>query len=162
VADTFMLDTNVVDKLVADGALVDRLQRLVGDGQVRLLFTHLQVDEVMETPESNPKRQQLVNVLARLPAELVPTYGFIVGRSRLDNARLTGDQGAALIERLRGPDRKHTEDAVIATTAWKDGATFVSAETRGGAVKRARREGISAMTFDEFAAHIYKLAASRT
>jgi hypothetical protein len=36
----------------------------------------------METPESNPKRQHLVDVMARLPAERVPTYGLIVGRSR--------------------------------------------------------------------------------
>lgn len=96
-----MLDTNVVDKLVADHALVGGLQRLVGERRIRLLFTHLQIDEIMECPESNPKRQHLVDLMARLPAERVPTYGFIVGRSRLDNARITGDEGAALIERLR-------------------------------------------------------------
>ena len=43
---------------------------------------------------------------------------------------------------------------MIAATAWLDEAVYASAETTGKAVQRARREGIAAMHFDDFAAFV--------
>jgi hypothetical protein len=74
-----MLDTNVVDELVADSELVSTLQQSVESGRVKLLITHLQIDEVMNTgDDKRAKREALVQLLAELPATRVPTYGFVV------------------------------------------------------------------------------------
>ena len=93
-----MLDTHLLYALSDDTELSAPVGRHVDDGSVELLVTRLQLDEVAEIPDSRAKRRaQLDQLLAILPATRVPTYGFVLDRSRLDEARLTDDNGAALI-----------------------------------------------------------------
>jgi predicted nucleic acid-binding protein len=140
-----MLDTHLLDELLDDPDLAQLLIRRVGDGAVELLVTHLQLDEVAAIPDSKSQRRlALDQLLATLPATRIPTYGFVVGRSRLNEARITDDVGAALIERLRVEHAGNTADAVIAATAWREGATLVTNDRR--ALRRASREGIDAVT----------------
>jgi hypothetical protein len=113
-----MLDTNVVDELVADSELVSTLQQSVESGRVKLLITHLQIDEVMNTgDDKRAKREALVQLLAELPATRVPTYGFVVGLSRLGNAMLASDEHAEMFLELTGGNLRHNEDALIVLTA---------------------------------------------
>jgi hypothetical protein len=112
-----LLDSHVVDLAVAAGQFRQRLTEVARCGTVHLLVTHVQIDEILDTPITKDVRQALLEVLASLAAERIPTYGFVVGLSRIDNARLTSDEGAALIESLRGVARTHTRDAVLIATA---------------------------------------------
>jgi hypothetical protein len=94
-----------------------------------------------------------VRVLAALPAERIPTYGFIVGMSRLENARLVDDDGAKFIEVLRGNGPKpRTNDAVLIATAHFEKATFVSNDKQ--AVKTAKRNDVSAITPKDLVLHL--------
>ena len=142
-----LLDTHTIDRAVADSDFRRRLTEAATNGILHLLITHVQIDEIVDTPESKDKRPALLEVLASLPAERIPTYGFILNLSRLDNARLTDDEGAALIEALRGENLKHTEDSVLIATAGYEDAAFVSSDTR--ALAAARRHGIAALSLDE-------------
>jgi predicted nucleic acid-binding protein len=156
-----MLDTNVVDHLMVHDDLMRVVERLVGLDQIELLLTHIQIDEVLETPESNPKRRTLIDFLGRLPASRVPTAGFIIGRSRIGHARLGDDEGRKQFEELRRGNLTHTEDAAIAATASVEGAVLVSCEGRKGrAVERARSNGIESLHVSEWEAELRALYPS--
>lgn len=113
-----MVDTNVVDELMADPALVSLLREAVRTGTVELLLTHVQIDEVLNMgANKRAKREALVQLLATLPARRVPTYGFVLNLSRLDNAMLASDAHAATLRELTGGNPRHNEDALIVLTA---------------------------------------------
>lgn len=113
-----MLDTNVVDELMADPTLVSLLRQAVDAGTVELLITHVQIDEVLNIgPNKRAKREALVQMLAALPANRVPTYGFVLDLSRLDNAMLASEGHEATFLELTGGNTRHNEDALIVLTA---------------------------------------------
>jgi hypothetical protein len=79
-----MFDTVVFNRIV-DGAL--DIGAFVG--KARFYATHIQLDEINET--SKPQRRQaLLEVFNRITERKVPTESFILGVSRLDEARLGG------------------------------------------------------------------------
>lgn len=126
-----MLDTNVVDELMADNDLVELLRAAVGAGSIELLLTHVQIDEVLNMgPAKRAKREHLVQLLASLPARRVPTYGFVLDLSRLDNAILATDRHAAALLELTGGNTRHNEDALIVLTAAWFYADVVSENTK--------------------------------
>jgi rRNA-processing protein FCF1 len=150
-----LLDTHVVDALSADVGLLEQLRTAVEQGHLSVMITHLQIDEVIAIPENHERaahREALVNVLAQLPAERIPTYGFVVGRSRIENARITDDVGSAFIERLRDGNLRHTVDAVLIATAWRDDAVFVTNDRRARRV--ARSNGVEALSVHELRHHL--------
>lgn len=128
-----MLDTNVVDELMADPALVSLLRQAVDDRTVELLITHVQIDEVLNMgPNKRAKREALVQMLAELPANRVPTYGFVLDLSRLDNAILASEGHAATFLELTGGNTRHNEDALIVLTAAWFFAEVVSENIKDG------------------------------
>ncbi|MHB1128906.1 MAG: hypothetical protein ACYC06_02525 [Ilumatobacteraceae bacterium] len=137
-----MLDTNVVDKLVADRELLGILRREVDAGKIELLITHVQIDEVLNTREDKrAKRDALVQLLVELPARRVATYGFIPGLSRLGNAMPGSAGNGALLLELTGGNTRHNEDAVIVLTAAWFYADVVSENTKD-VPKMANKAGI--------------------
>jgi hypothetical protein len=139
-----MLDTNVVDELVADSGLVNVLRQSVESGKSELLITHLQIDEVMNTgDDKRAKREALVQLLAELPATRVSTYDFVLGLSRLDNAMLASDEHAQMFLELTGGNLRHNEDALIVLTAAWFYADVVSENVKD-VPKIARRVGVRA------------------
>jgi predicted nucleic acid-binding protein len=140
-----LLDSNVIDAAVADDAFRTAMIAAATAGTVQLLITHVQIDEILDTPVvKDVHRSALVRVLAEIPAERIPTYGFIIGLSRLDNARVTDDEGAAFIETLRAGNPSRTRDAVLIATARYEKATFVSNDRR--ARNTALRNGVAALS----------------
>jgi len=140
-----MLDTNIVDQLAEDRALVAKLGHAVRAGNLRLLLTHLQIDEVLEMKaEKRAKRASLLQVLTSLPAERVPTYGFLLDRSRLDHAMLASDNHAALFTALTRGNPRHHEDVLILLTAAWFYADLVTENTKDLA-KMAARIGVTVL-----------------
>ncbi|MCB9379714.1 MAG: bifunctional DNA primase/polymerase [Acidimicrobiaceae bacterium] len=138
-----MLDTNVIDKLAADPELVDLLSLSAQRGEIQLLVTHLQIDEVLEIGDhARARREALLQVLANLPAERVPTYGFLLDRSRLDHAALASDNHAALFRELTRSNPRHHEDVLILLTAAWLYADLVT-ENRKDLAKMAARIGVA-------------------
>jgi hypothetical protein len=150
-----LLDTHVVDALAADVGLLEQLRTAVEHGQIKVTITHLQIDEVIAIPDNDKRaahRAALVNVLAHLPAERIPTYGFVVGRSRIGNARVIDDAGSAFIERLRDGNLRHTVDAVLIATAWHEDAVFVTDDRRARRI--ALSNGVKAFNVEELRRHL--------
>lgn len=126
-----MMDTNVVDELMAAPALLSQLRQAVDAGAVQLLITHIQIDEVLNMgPSKRAKREALIQLLAVLPARRVRTYGVVVDLSRFDNAILASDGHAATLLELTGGNTRHNEDALIVLTAAWFFADVVSENVR--------------------------------
>lgn len=126
--------------MIADPTLFDAVNGAIAEGRIEVHVTHVQIDEAMATPdEKAAKRSALANVLANSAAQRSPTYGFIVGMSRLGEAMITGDDFVATYsaEVVAFPSRRN--DVVLIATAWKMGAQFVT-EDKGA---RATAERIA-------------------
>lgn len=76
-------------------------------------------------------------------ATFVTTSRFILGESRLGFARL-GEGEPEGFKALRGEQQTHTRDALVADTARKEGAAFVTSDKR--LTSAAGRLGIVVLT----------------
>lgn len=113
-----MLDTNMIDVLLDEPALFSRLQVFAHEKPIDLLMTHLQIDEINEMGEAKRARKnQLTEVLSQLDIHQVPTYGFVLDRSRLDNALPASDQHCEILHVMTRGKVRHNEDAIIVLTA---------------------------------------------
>ena len=135
-----MIDTNIVDCIVAEEGLSGRLQNLHHSGRLTILTTHIQQDEIGETPDTKQEhRKKLQEAIAKIAPQVVPTKGFVLGRSRLGLAAL-GDGES--IDRFRKGNIEHTEDALIASTAETKADVLVTENT-----KHFKRSRIKALGF---------------
>ena len=77
-AKRFLLDSNVYDQLVA----TPERRRLIIDacetGQIELLMTHIQHDELMEHPDEAERA-----AIFAIPFVVTMTYGMVLGTSKL-------------------------------------------------------------------------------
>ena len=138
IAKTAVLDCNAVDPLVDEPGLYDRVLEVVEAGWLRLLWTHVTVDELaaIKDPE---RRATLLSVAASL-AIFVPTGSTVLGFSRLGFSRLEGDDDSEGLEAFRQGRIKDTRDALVSTTARFEGGAVV---TRDKAMsKQARAKGL--------------------
>jgi hypothetical protein len=129
VAEQFLLDSNIFDKIVETPGAFRLVQRLVADGKIELVVTHIQEDELARITDEQ-KRQEIASV----PRTVTPTAGFILDVSRLGMARL-GDP--VPIEAVRGGNwHKYTHDALIAAAALADGQVLVAEDRRFGGERK--------------------------
>lgn len=147
--DTYMLDSNIFDKLIDDDEALKAAGTLVESGQVRLISTYLQRDEIERTADTE-RRSRLLSV----PCEEVPTYGIVAGYWRIGMARLSE---AEPFETLQGGNVNHTEDALIAATARYERATFVTEDRT--AASRSRKQGIPTIGWAELRSRLTLAAA---
>jgi hypothetical protein len=136
----FLLDSMIHDKLMDEPGALELATELVSRGSLTLLSTHIQNDEIARTPDAERAAR-----LATVPTESVPTYGFVVGMSRIGMARIGH---AEPIDALRAGNLDHTEDALVGATAQYEDATLVTEDRR--LASRARKQGIAVMDWDEF------------
>lgn len=145
--ERYLIDSMIFDKLADDGAALEVATRLVDSGRVVFLSTHVQADEIARIPD--PER---VRRLLSMPAELVPTYGFVIGYSRIGAARLSGPEP---LESLRSGNLDHTEDAMIGATAQFERATLVTEDRR--LQGRALKQGITVIGWSELRVRLLAL-----
>lgn len=145
--DRYLLDSNIFDKLVDDDAALEIAIQLVESGRVAFLSTHVQTDEIKRTPDSERVRR-----LLKVPVEQVPTYGVVFGVSRWGMARFSD---AEPFESLRGDNRDHTRDALIAATAQFEQATLVTEDRT--LRNRALKQGIDTIKWRELRDRLLRL-----
>lgn len=155
---TVMLDSNAYDALVDgpdDG--LDALLSAIASGELRVLTTHVQRDQLQATPMPD-RAQQLLRTLELVEAALLPTSAFVLDFSPLDGAQLADDATATLLDELRDHrthDAKDTADALIAITAYRNGAILVTNDGSGrkrGLLDRCRDAGVPCMSVAAFLA----------
>jgi len=151
-----MLDTNQYDRLLKAPVTYDRLLQLQSHGEIELLTTHIQRDEILAVDDPE-KRGPLEALLGQ--ARLIGTRGVVVGVSRIGLARLGDDKDHALIEHVRGRAwKRKTKDALIVATATKDADVLVTDDDR--LIRRMKRypgARCEAVNFEEFQTRIANL-----
>ncbi len=139
-----MFDTNVFNHIL-DGA-ADLKPYL---GKAKFYATHLQLDEINETPDDE-RRAALLKVFEEITSSSIPTETFVLDTSRLNEAKLGGESFVPTESAVYGTSkygqakysqsdnlyesitlklkrkRSNTEDALIAETAIKNKYTFVT------------------------------------
>jgi len=120
------------------------VREAVEEGRLELIVTHVQIDEVSATPD-DAKRRLLLELAHETNAD---TAGFVIGVSKLDMAAIGTDEENRLIEDVTAGNTRHAEDALLLSTAKRDGAVLVTNERR--LANRCRTEGVPASTPEEF------------
>jgi hypothetical protein len=142
-----VIDSCSVDPLADIPGAYEAVRQAIDSGELEILYTHVTIDEAAATPDLEKRRLKL-NDLTTL-GRPVTTGAFIIGRSRLEQARLTDEPGAATVEAL-GSNRlgKHGEDALIAITAQVEGCALLTEEKRR-LRRRAAAHGIEVLNCEE-------------
>jgi hypothetical protein len=79
-----LLDSNAIDPVADNMGAFDVLQKAVIDGDLELLFTHINIDEIVAVPDVDRRGQLLVLMIAL--GKLIDTGVFVLDYSRLDFA----------------------------------------------------------------------------
>jgi rRNA-processing protein FCF1 len=138
--EQFLIDSDIHDRIIDVPGALDLVTKLVRNGTVRLLTTHVQADELARTPD-----EQRRAALMAVPTERVLADGFVLGVSRLGEARL-GESGP--IESLRRGNPVHTADALIGASAQYENATLVTDDRL--LTTRAGEQGIPVLNWLDF------------
>jgi len=95
--------------------LVDALKKLVHLGKIKVVYTHVQVDEM----KSETQMEVIRDLLSELGAELVSTRVAVVGTSKVGMSAVTGELESQLYNKLRTPESKMNwlKDLIQALTA---------------------------------------------
>jgi predicted nucleic acid-binding protein len=142
-----VLDSNALDPVIDDPSAYDVLREAVELGKLEMLRTHVNIDEVLDTPDS-ARRERLRRAWAKL-TKPVPTGALALDTSKLNEARLTED--AEAVEALRSGNVKNTEDALIAVTALCEECALVTNEKKR-LPNRAKERGIEVLKTHELLA----------
>jgi len=119
-----ILDSNIYD-LIANGSL--NINLLFAKKDVfEFYITHIQIDEINKCPDED-KRARLFLFKSKLSPIVISTESFILGTSRLGEARL-GD--GKILEEIRKENSNHTEDALIGETAIKNNLLLVTEDNQ--------------------------------
>lgn len=135
-----VVDANAIDPLINMPGAYEATRSAIDDGQLEILFTHVTVEELAETPDLD-RRSHLLLILIDL-GRIVPTGAFVLDYSRLNFARLNDD--AEAFEAFRSGNIDHTRDALIAATAQFEQCAMVTFDKRLTA--RARDRGVEVLT----------------
>lgn len=122
----YILDTNIFNKLV-DGSLLP--DDLPSDGQ--FVATHIQIDELNNTA-NNERRAKLFLMFAKISPMMIPTESFILGVSRLDEAKLSdGDFFESFkgeFDLLNRGKANNIQDTLIAEVAAVNSFTLLTSD----------------------------------
>lgn len=137
-----IFDSHIFDKILDGNLDISLLEK--NKEQYEFYITHLQVDEINDCPDKE-KRAKLFLFMGKIRPIIIPTSSFVLGKSRLGEARL-GD--SIIFEELRGGNIKHTKDALIGETAIKENLILV---TNDNTLKnRVNSKEGKAITLEEF------------
>jgi hypothetical protein len=134
----------IFDLLAESDGRLETVRELVERGELELVETHVQRDE--HSRITDPEKRARVR---SVPTRSTPTWGFVLGTSRLGEARLGP---AEPIEGVCRGNLDHAEDALIASTALFDGCTLVTNDRR--LTNRARKLGVDVWSGDQLLAYL--------
>jgi hypothetical protein len=142
---TFMLDSNIFDKIINNEKLKIRMLELKNTKQIKILTTHIQIDELGATSDI-AKRGKLLECANEI-CECIPTMGVVLGVSRIGMARLSDGEE---IEKIRERNLKRTRDALISSTASSDADFLVTEEHSFASRVRRNLTNVQVLNFNEF------------
>jgi len=150
----FMFDTNIFNRIL------DKKLEVPENCNCEYYVTHIQRDEIMETPEKE-RREQLLRIFKLVPKEPIPTEVFVLGISCLGSAKLTSAEDGKLydemLRKLKELDRKsgkkkrpenQKRDVLILLTCLKNNITLVTED--GNLRKLAYEYNVEALSLEQF------------
>lgn len=132
-----MLDSNVVDELLADAELLSVVLAAVEEGRVELVVTHVQIDELRAVP-GDARRYQLLEILSVAASTEISTAGFVLDLSRLGHGRPFSEPDAERHRAFVGLSGRRAKDALILATADAEGLPLVTMERKSRNLRRFR------------------------
>jgi len=148
----FMFDSMVYDKIIATPQMVERLNQFSREGKVVVLCTHIQEDELGNIPDKEKKE-----AVTKIMTTKVPTSGGVYGVSKWDQFRWgDGSCGGVGVDDIRSPSKKHTKDALIATTAARDTDVLVTEDKRLANRMEALNSSCEIWGFDQLKKYIFQ------
>ena len=146
-----MLDTQIYDFIVDTEGMTDRLNKFSVENRILILATHIQEDELVKIPDDRKRRA--INEIVR---EKVVTSGAVWGVSKWGEATWgDGGSGGISIDEVRSPSKKHTKDALIATSAAKDADVIVTEDRRLAKRMLALSVSCEVWGFERFREYIF-------
>jgi len=148
----FMFDTNIFNRILD--------KRLELPRSLKYYVTHLQYDEICNTPQPE-RRNELLKLFNKVPKELIATEGIVLGVSRLGMAKFISETDEELynkmlarLEELDKNDGKkkspenQVRDILTALTCLRNCLTLVTEDKNLKTV--AQEFQVSAITFEQF------------
>ncbi|MFM7346401.1 MAG: hypothetical protein ACKO1J_13670 [Tagaea sp.] len=113
-----MLDSMIYDKIIENDGFLDVLKRRHSQGTLRIIDTHIQLDQLSATTDEC-KRTRLLALIEELKllAVRVPTIGGVWDVTRWDEGTFGSDEENIAIEKAMNSNPRHSQDALIAVTA---------------------------------------------
>lgn len=130
-----MLDSNAIDSIVDDKSLYDCVVAAINDGKLTLYITHIQDDEIKDTPERKAEKRSNLQSFIKIYCTSIATRGFVIGVSTLGEAAIYDGEE---IDAICNGDVKMMHDALIAATANCDADYLVTNDDK--LIKRVKKE----------------------
>ena len=149
----FMLDTQIYDLIIAVPGLVDHINRLTAEGTMAILCTHIQNDELADIPDEHKRAE-----VSRIDRQQVTTAGAVSGISKYGGATYgDGSSSGIALDQIRSLSKRHTKDALIATTAARDADVLVTRDRRLANRVSATSASCEVWSFEQFKSYISSL-----
>lgn len=129
-----VFDSNAVDPLADIPGAYEALEAAVDAGKLKILYTHVNIDELAEIPDLD-RRRTLLLLLVSL-GDLVPTGATAVDYSRLNFCRISDESDD--FELMRSKNIKHTRRADRCDSALRAVRPCDQRTSVGQAVTRTR------------------------
>ena len=123
-----IFDSHIFDSILDGNPSVGKIVDSKSKG-FEYYITHIQVGELSNCPEAD-KRTKLSLIKTKIAPILIPTDSFIVGTSRLGNARLGDGEIFNDIIKTSENKEKFINDALIGETAIKGGFTLITNDVK--------------------------------
>jgi hypothetical protein len=140
----------IYDRIIGNPGLVERINVLSNEGEIEILSTHIQDGQLSRIPDSQKRTK-----ISKINRRGVVTDGFILDLSLLDEAAFCDGEGVSLRD-IQSDSNRHTEDALIATTASRDADVLVTEDRRLFNRFEASTTDCEVWLFDKFLRFIQK------
>lgn len=159
-----LFDSMVWDEVLVNSRLQDLLVFGEAHGCIEIVRTHVQIDQNEAMRTTKPVKLTAINGLrAQLQEKDVPTEGFVLGVSRLGQAKLGSDDSNLAFEELMGNQKrtlKNASDALLAVSAEFGQRFFVSGDQR--LVDKSVNLGFKVIPLSSFEGWLGSLLASKS
>ncbi len=151
-ADRVILDCMVYDAVAQDRRLKQLIEQCQRVCSLFVLSTHVETDQLAAIPADKDIGQ--ANAVS---VEPIPTPVCIIDHSRIDRSRIGTDALNAAYTKLRIGNPKHTDDAIIGTTAVSDADILVTDDKGFRNRFKKLRSSVRVMSSAEFATYLEEL-----
>ena len=119
-----MLDTNIFNDILNKNIRLSSIRE-----NIKCFVTHIQLDEIKQT-QNEERKKKLLEIFNKVTDKKIPTDTFVLGVSRLGQAKLSnGKLYKSILDKLnkKNKNKKNNDkDVLIAETAKNNGFALIT------------------------------------